>query len=282
MSFTRRDFMKTTGAGIMVCGLPCIQQAGFIEKSESPNKKSFQFAIAGYSFLKFNLDQSLSMMQRLGIYHLALKDFHLPLNSSQEEIDRTLAKMNSSGVSPYGVGPIYMKTEVEADQAFSYAKKAGVSLVIGVPNYELLPYVEKKIKAYDIRLAIHNHGPDIQLYPSVDDIWNNIKSRDQRMGICMDIGHTTRLGLDPVTTFLKYKDRIFDIHIWDCDKPKKKGWCVEGGRGIIDFPRFFKALKKADYRGTCSLEYAKDMTDPLPGMAESFGYFNGVLAGLNV
>lgn len=280
MTYSRRNFMKTAGAGIIACSLPSVLHAETLAGSTSPKVESFRLAMAGYSFLKFKLDQTLAMIQRIGVHYLAIKDFHLPLDSSQEVIDQTLAKMKAASVAPYGVGPIYIKTEVEADCAFAYAKKVGVPLIVGVPNYELLPYVEKKVKEYDIRLAIHNHGPDIELYPSVDNIWDNIKNLDPRMGICMDIGHTTRLGRDPTTAFVRYKERIFDIHVWDADKPEKKGWCVEAGRGIIDFPKFFKALRKAKYTGTCSLEYAKDMTDPLPGIAESIGYFNGVLAAL--
>lgn len=280
MNFTRRTFIKTAGAGVVASGLPAFASGSHISDYPAP-VDSFKLAIAGYTFAKFDLDKSLVMMKRVGVTLLGVKDFHLPLNSTQEIIDQTLAKMKSFGVEPYGVGPIYMKTEAAVDQAFSYAKMVGVNLIIGVPDAPLLPYVEKKVKEYNFRLAIHNHGPDLPIYPSAEDIWKEIKNLDPRIGFCLDIAHTVRLGLDPIETFNKFKDRIYDFHVWDVDKPEKAGWCVESGRGIIDFPKFFKTLRDAKYSGTCSLEYGKDMADPLPGIAESIGYFHGVLAALN-
>lgn len=277
---SRRTFIKASGTGVIASALPVFASGSPI--SENPaSADNFKLAIAGYTFAKFDLDKSLEMMKRVGVNLLGVKDFHIPLNSTQETIDQTLVKMKSFGVEPYGVGPIYMKTEASVDQAFTYAKMVGVKLIIGVPDAPLLPYVEKKVKEYDFRLAIHNHGPDLPIYPSAEDIWKEIKDLDPRIGFCLDIAHTVRLGLDPIVTFLKFKDRIFDFHVWDVDKPEKAGWCVEAGRGIIDFPKFFKTLRDVKFSGTCSLEYGKDMSDPLSGIAESIGYFRGVLAGLN-
>jgi len=278
MKCTRRNFVKTAGAGVIAAGLPA---SVLSSDAGTPvgTSGSFRLAVAGYTFAKFNLDKSLEMMKRVGMTLLGVKDFHLPLNSSKEVIDQTLKKMKSYGVEPYGVGPIYMKSEAAVDQAFAYAKLVGVKLIIGVPDIQFLPYADKKVREYDFRLAIHNHGPDLPLYSSAEDIWKEIKNLDTRIGFCLDIAHTARLGLDPIETYVKFKDRIYDFHIWDVDKPEKAGWCVEAGRGIIDFPKFFRTLKKHNYNGTCSLEYGKDMNDPLAGIAESIGYFKGVLAG---
>ncbi|MFO7620054.1 MAG: sugar phosphate isomerase/epimerase [Bacteroidales bacterium] len=280
MTLTRRTFIRTTGAGIVAAGLPLAAVTGSSAASSGSNLP-FRLAIAGYSFAKIPLDQSLEMMKRVGVSYLGVKDFHLPLDSTQEVIDHTLAKMRSFGVEPYGVGPIYMRSEAAVDQAFAYAKKVGVSLLVGVPDVPLLPYVEKKVKEYNMRLAIHNHGPDLPLYPGAEDVWKEIKDLDPRIGFCLDIAHSIRLGQDPYEDTVRYRDRIYDFHIWDVDKPEKAGWCVEAGRGIIDFPKFFRILREINYTGTCSLEYGKDMNDPLPGIAESIGYFRGVIAGLD-
>lgn len=279
MKLTRRNFVRTAGTGLIATSLPSIAY-GSSDSSTSPVNDAFRLAIAGYSFARLSLDQSLEIMKKVGISLLGVKDFHLPLDSTKDVIDQTLTKMKSYGVEPYGVGPIYMKSEAAVDQAFAYAKLVGVKLIIGVPDIKFLPYVEKKVKEYGFRFAIHNHGPDLPLYSSAEDIWKEIRDLDPRIGFCLDIAHTKRLGLDPVETYIKYKDRMYDFHIWDVDKPEKAGWCVEAGRGIIDFPEFFKVLRENGYSGTCSLEYGKDMNDPLEGIAESIGYFHGVLAGL--
>lgn len=202
----------------------------------------------------------------------------MPMNSTREQINEVLAKFKAGGINVYTVGVIYMKTQEAVDQAFEYAKMAGVKLIIGAPNYDLLPYVEKKIKAYDFRLAIHNHGPDNPLYPNATDIWDHIKDLDPRIGICIDIGHTTRDGQDPSVDIEKYKTRIYDIHIKDVTKAAKDGTTVEMGRGIINIPKVIATLRKIKYTGSCSLEFEKDMKDSLPGIAESIGYWKGVLA----
>jgi sugar phosphate isomerase/epimerase len=217
-------------------------------------------------------------MKRIGVTNLSLKDFHMPVNSTQEQINAVMEQFKNAGINVYTVGVVYMKTRESVDQAFEYAKMAGVKMIVGAPDYELLPYVEKKIKTYDFKLAIHNHGPDNSLYPNATDIWNHIKDIDRRIGICIDIGHTIRDGQDPSVDILRYSSRIYDMHIKDVDKASKEGITVEMGRGIINIPEVVAALRKIKYSGNCSLEFEKDMKDPLAGIAESIGYFKGVMA----
>jgi len=170
-----------------------------------------------------------------------------------------------------------MRSETEIDNAFEYAKRAGVKLVVSVPNYDLLKYVDKKVKEYNFHYAIHIHGPDIKEYPNAKDVWDNVKHLDPRIGMCLDIGHDARDGCDPVEDLKKYASRVFDIHIKDVTSANRDGKCCEMGRGIIDIPAFVKMLRKVKYAGACSLEYEKDMRDPLAGIAESIGYFKGVM-----
>lgn len=239
--------------------------------------EKFKVGMAGYTFVKFDLSKTLETLKKADVNYLCIKDFHLPLASTDEEISAFHAKLKASNVTGYAVGPIYMKTQEEVDRAFAYAKRVGVKLVVGVPNYELLPYVDKKVKEYGFKYAIHLHGPDLPLYPDADDVWNNVKDLDPRIGMCLDIGHNTRNGKDPVADLKKYHTRVFDIHIKDVTGATKQGYSVEIGRGIIDFPAFVKMLREVGYTGVCSLEHEKDMTDPFMGIAESIGYFRGVI-----
>jgi inosose dehydratase len=211
------------------------------------------------------------------VHYLTIKDFQLPFNSSVEQIAAFKEKLKAKGVTGYAVGPIYMKPEAEVDRAFEYAKKVGVNLMIGVPEYKLLSYVNIKIKEYDIKLAIHIHGPDIALYPDAADVWNHVKDLDPGMGMCLDIGHDTRAGKDPVADLEQYQSRVFDIHLKDVTGNTKLGYSVEVGRGIIDFPAFVKMLRKVGYTGVLDLEHEKDMDNPFMGIAEDIGYFRGVI-----
>ena len=245
------------------------------DKIIPPKKDSFSLGMAGYTFKKFDLETSLNVMKRLDVRFLCVKDFHLPFSSTAEDIVSFRAKCNSYGVTPYAVGPIYMKSKQEIDAAFSYAQRVGVKMMVGVPNYELLKYVEEKVKESDIRYAIHLHGPDMELYPDATDVWEHTKDLDSRIGMCLDIGHDFRNGCDPIQDLIKYHSRVFDIHIKDVTDSSKKGVGIELGRGKIDFVSLIKTLRQLNYQGVCSLEYEKDMNDPFLGIAESIGYFKG-------
>jgi inosose dehydratase len=259
--------------------------SGMAQQQERPGPQlppetgeKFRLGMAGYSFVRLNsLDKSLDILKRCDVHYLCIKDFHLPLNSTDEQIAAFHAKLKENGVTGYAVGPIYMRSETEIDKAFEYAKHVGVKLIVGVPNYELLPYVDKKVKEYDFHYAIHLHGPDIATYPDAEDVWNHVKDLDPRIGMCLDIGHDTRNGKDPVADLKKYQSRVFDIHIKDVTGRTKLGYSLEIGRGVIDFPAFVKMLRKVGYTGVCSLEHEKDMNDPYMGIAESIGYFRGVI-----
>jgi sugar phosphate isomerase/epimerase len=275
---SRRKFLKLAGTGVLAAGTTSLYGFSPVPVSEDKVVNTFTLGMAGFTFLQFTVEKTIEMMKRIGVTNLSLKDFHMPMNSTQEQINEVLGKFKSAGINVYTVGVIYMKTIESVDQAFEYAKMAGVKMIVGAPNYDLLPYVEKKIKTYDFKIAIHNHGPDNPLYPNATDIWNHIKDLDARIGICIDIGHTTRDGQDPSVDIEKYKSRIYDIHIKDVDKAAKEGKTIEMGRGIINIPKVVATLRKIKYSGSCSLEFEKDMNDPLAGIAESIGYFRGVMA----
>lgn len=240
--------------------------------------EKFKVGMAGYTFVNFDLDKTLETMKRCDVHYLCIKDFHLPFKSTDEEIAAFHAKLESKGVTGYAVGPIYMNSEQEVDNAFAYAKRVGVKLIVGVPKVELLPYVDKKVKEYDFNYAIHLHGPDMALFPDADDVWNHVKDLDPRIGMCLDIGHDRRNGKDPVADLKKYHKRVFDVHIKDVTGASKSGYSVEIGRGILDIPGFVKMLREVGYTGVCSLEHERDMKDPFLGIAESIGYFRGVIA----
>lgn len=268
----RRTFIKCSLAAVgtlSFSSLPAIARPS----ASLPLK----LGVAGYSFVNFKLPESLAMMKRMDIHYLCIKDFHLPFSSSKEEIADFHAKLKEANVKGYAVGPIYMnKFRDEIDRAFEYAKKVGVDLIVGIPNKEDLEYISKKTDEYQIRYAIHNHGPEDKLYPNATVIYDLVKNLSPRMGMCFDMGHNARDGQDSVKDLERYSKRIFDIHLKNITAASADGKTTELSRGVIPIPRFVKTLKKIEYTGVCSLEFEKDMNDPLAGLAESAGYFRGV------
>lgn len=269
---------------LVVIGLLAITSYVSTAQDQRPGQRmppeigeKFKVGMAGFTFAKFDIDKTLATMKRADVHYLCIKDFHLSMTSTDEQIAQFQAKLKANGVTGYAVGPIYMKSEADIDKAFAYAQRVGVKLIVGVPNYDLLPYVDKKVKEYGFNYAIHLHGPDIATYPDAEDVWNHVKDLDPRIGMCLDIGHDTRNGKDPVADLKKYHSRVFDIHIKDVTGTTKLGYSLEVGRGVINFPAFVKMLRKVGYTGVCSLEHEKDMADPFMGIAESIGYFRGVV-----
>lgn len=278
MSITRNHFLKLLGLSATAS---LTSTAGFASMSgraarQTKRDVDLKVGLASYTLRKFNLDEVISISKRLGLHSIALKSMHMPLESSAEEIRQLADKVKGAGLNLYGAGVIYMKTKQEVDTAFHYASNAGLEMIVGVPNHDLLPQVNDLVKKHNIKLAIHNHGPGDDLYASPDDVYAKIKGLDKRIGLCIDVGHVVRIGQDPVPMLEKYKDRLYDMHLKDVDKAETKGSSVEIGRGIIDIPMVIKTLKKIDYQGCMALEYEKDGDDPVPGLAESVGYVRAV------
>lgn len=279
MNKSRRTFFKQGLAGSLLLATTGIAKAGFTEPVISQPAKAvnpFHLGMAGYSFLKFDLETTLKTLQRLDIHYLCIKDFHLPYDCTDEQIKELHAQCAAYDVTGYAVGPVNMKTEAEIDHAFEYARRVGVKTMVGVPTYELLPYVEKKVKEYVFFYAIHLHGPSLPVFPDATDVWEHTKNLDPRIGMCLDIGHNLRNGCDPVADLKKYHSRVFDMHIKDVTEASKAGHTVEIGRGKIDFPALVRMMREVNYTGMCSLEFEKDRDDPFLGIAESIGYFRAV------
>lgn len=287
----RRTFLRSSLAGAALLAAPLRSFSASPSKEgnttikDTPSDEAFfHLGMAGYTFNKFDLDTTLAFMRRIDVHYLCIKDFHLPLDADAETISNFKAKLAAANVVGYAVGPIYMKDVAMVDKAFSYAQRVGVDLIVGVPgswgetspNYAVLDRVEQKVRETNIRYAIHLHGPDMALYPDATSIWNDVRNRDERLGMCLDIGHNLRYGSDSIRDLKRYSKRVFDIHLKDVTAPTKEGHAIELGRGIIDFPLFVKTLRKVDYKGSVSLEYEKDMSDPFVGIAESVGYFKAV------
>ncbi|HTE24140.1 sugar phosphate isomerase/epimerase family protein [Flavitalea sp.] len=277
---SRRNFIKLAGVGALATGMPFSSNATGTSNSSAKTPELFGLGVVGFSFTDYknDIDKTIEVVKGIRVTNVALKDFQLPYNSSQEQIDQVMGKFKAAGISVTALGVIYMRTEKEIDDAFEYTKKTGVKMIVGVPKYELLPYVEKKAKQYNIPVAIHNHGPEDLLFPDIDSTYDKIKNMDKILGICMDIGHTFRCGHDPAAMFLKYHDRIYDVHFKDVDAPTREGKAVNNGWGKIDFVAFVKALRKTKYSGMCGLENRQK--DPAMALAESMGHFRGILAAV--
>ncbi len=292
---TRRKFFQFAGMGVASASIvggvdSCAKsEQSATEKPVNEMRKTEQIThtdgykrlnlgMASYTLRKINLEETLAMTKRLGLDRIAFKSFHLPLDSTEKQIRSVAELVKAARLDLYGCGVVYMNDESEVHRAFDYAKTAGMKIIIGVPEHNLLDLVNRKVQEYDIKLAIHNHGPGDERYPSPESAYEKVKDLDPRMGLCIDIGHAKRIGIDPSEAAEMFSDRLHDVHIKDVSAASKQGTTVEIGRGVIDIPKFLRTLLKINYTGTVALEFEKDPDDPLPGSAESIGYLKGVLS----
>jgi len=256
-------------------------------------KVKFKFGMAGYSCHRLSLDETLKLMQKLDMHYLCIKDFHLPIKSTQAEIDAFKQKCADFGVTSYGVGPIYMPTNDDCKRAFDYAKAIGVKTVVAVPNEQKgkkrvhsrarCEYLSGLCAEYDMKVAIHNHGPDMpDCYPTGESSFNMVKDLDPRMGLCLDIGHDYRAKANPADSVRRFHTRLFDMHVKNI-LLKPKYHAVPMPRGEMDLWEVVKALVDVGYTGCCSLEY-----ESFPGkgvkpgikeldVAECVGYFKALM-----
>jgi sugar phosphate isomerase/epimerase len=283
----RRRFLQVSllgSAAIAGGAIPAAFGGETIGAEEKKERKPFgglKVGVASYSLRKFSLDKAIEMTRRLGVKYITLKDMHLPLTSSTEQRREAAKKIEDAGLALMGGGVISLKNdEGEIRRAFEYAKDAGMPTVVCMPQRDALDAVEKIAKEFDIRAAIHNHGPGDKNFPSPTDAWNAVKDRDGHLGLCIDVGHTARIGEDPAEAIRKYAGRLYDLHIKDVTAAKPKGETTAMGRGVIDLVAVVKALLEIDFSHHVALEYEAQPDDPLPGMAESFGYLRGVLAAM--
>jgi len=278
----RREFLKSGAWGMMAASFDAGNRGPVHFDNKDAGAKAIRFGLglASYSLREFSLDQTIDMTKRLALGRIVLKSMHLPLESPEADIAVAARKVRAAGLDLYGCGVVYMTNEAEVDQGFRYAKAAGLRMIIGVPNPELLALVEKKVKEFDIALAIHNHGPEDKLYPTPASAYERITKLDSRIGLCIDIGHAMRAGVDPSEAAQKCSDRLLDFHVKDVTSATKEGDTIEMGRGVIEIPNFVRTIIKLGFAGTLAFEFEKDGSDPLPGLAESVGYLRGVLAAL--
>ncbi len=294
---TRRGFFAASSLALLAAGCKSADVAAGSSGSAGGRVK-FRFGMAGYSCYRLTADETLALLKRLDVHYLCIKDFHLPFAATDRDIAAFRQKCADHGVTGYGLGPVYMDSLDQAKRTFEFARRVGVKTVVGVP-YEMRELGGKKVRfesrslcerisglcaEYDIRYAIHNHGPDTPyLFPTGEKSWNMVRDLDPRMGLCLDIGHDFRAKANPADSIRRFRSRIYDMHVKNVLFDPVKNLAVPMPRGGIDMWEVVRALVEVGYDGCCSLEYESFPDKGVkPGIretevAESVGYFKGLM-----
>lgn len=268
---TRRQFLGAAGAAALL-------RPGIA--AEKP--ADIRLGVASYSLRNFPRTQAIAMIKQLGIREVSIKEVHLLYKSTPEEMTAGRDEFDAAGLHISSGGVIYMDKGDEAaiKVYFDYAKSCGMPMIIAGATPQTLPIIEKLAKQYNIRIAVHNHGPEDKVFPNPQAALKLMGNMDPRIGVCIDVGHTVRTGVDLIETIRAAGDRLLDVHVKDLrDLKDAKSQCPVGD-GAMPIVNMFKELMKMKYRGLVALEYEIDAANPLPGMQKSFDYMRGVLTKL--
>jgi len=280
--FSRRNFLLTSAMTAAAATLPA-SAASAQQPTADSSTGPIHLGLASYTFRNFTREQMIGYMKQLNVYDLNAKDAkdHLPMDPTAEA--QAVADYKANGIRLHAAGAIYFQKATDDDirSKFEYLKRANIPVMVaGDPSPDNLPRIEKFVKEYDIRLAIHNHGPEDKLWPSPLDVLKDIKGMDHRIGCCIDVGHTERAGTDVVEAIHAVGPRLFNMHMKDLTDFHAKESQVAVGDGKMPIRRIFEALIKIRYPGFVDLEYEIHGDDPMPGVTKSFAYMRGVLAGM--
>ena len=278
---SRRGFLRTFVVG--AAGLAWPPKAIAEEQDGKKENASVRLGVASYSLRNLSRADAIRAINDLRTPYVNVKSFHLPYECTPEEFAAGRREFAEAGLQIVGGGTITLQKDDDDDirSYFEYAKHCGMPLMVIAPTPATLPRIERFVREYGIQVAVHNHGPEDPYFPGPQDVIPVVRDMDPRVGACLDVGHTTRTGIDIVEAMAISGDRLLDLHIKDLrDLNVKESQCIVG-EGAMPIRRIFEQLDKMKYPGYVNLEYEIDANNPLPGMKQSFAYMRGVLAGLS-
>ena len=266
---TRREMLTTAALGTAALGLP-----GWAREEK------IRLGVASYSLRKFKRPQAIEMIKACGVSYVNIKSFHLDYKLSPEELAAGRKEFDDAGLRVVGSGNNNIGKEADIAPLFEYAKHARFNLLVIAPKAELLPAVEAAVKRTGIAVAIHNHGPEDKIFPAPSDALKLIKDMDPRVGLCVDVGHTTRTGKDVVQEIADAGARVLDLHMKDLKDLMNKNTQCPVGEGKMPVKEIFAQLLKQGFKGCANLEYEIDADNPLPGMQKSFEFMRRAAAAV--
>jgi sugar phosphate isomerase/epimerase len=242
----------------------------------------FKLGVASYSLREYSRALAIRCIQELRTPYVSVKEFHLPYRSSPEELTSGRKEFERAGLRIMSGGNVALAKDDPDDirRYFEYARMCGMPMMVCAPTHRNLATVERFVMEYNIRIAIHNHGPEDKQFPTPQSVLEVVGNMDPRCGLCIDAGHTARAGANVLESIAEAGSRLFDMHIKDLRTFEPHAVQCEVGEGIMPITGIFKQLQKIGYQGCVNLEYEINADNPLPGMKVSFSYMRGVLAGL--
>ncbi len=270
-SLSRRRFVALSaaaGAGATWFDAPRILAAANLADAHDAFG-GFPVGVQSYSLRNFNTEETIRHLHGMGVHFAEFYSKHLDTKADDAKIAEVQGLLKAAGIKLAGHGVHGFTKDHEANKRlFEFAKKIGVKVITANPEPDSFDSLEKLVAEYDIRIAIHNHGPGA-LFDKLDSVTSAVKGRDKRIGACVDCGHYLRSGEDPVKCVLTLGERVYGVHIKDekeTNTPKSANVVI--GKGHLDVVGLFKALRQIKFPadGSLALEYEANPQNPIDDM----------------
>ncbi len=230
----------------------------------------FDMGMQSYTLRSFTVEEALVEINKLGLTSVELFNAHFKATSSDADIEAMKSRTRSLGIKMMGHGVNPFGRDHQANRRwFVFAKKAGIKNISADPSEDAFDSLDRLCEEFQIRIAIHNHGPGAR-YDKISDVLNAVRGHHPLIGACADLGHYIRSGEDPVRAINLFEGRLYGIHLKDFAEQKAKTQGVILGQGHLDLVGVFRALRKVNFPpdGCLSLEYEENPKNPLPDVKQ--------------
>jgi sugar phosphate isomerase/epimerase len=260
---------------------------------ENPGKKAarelgWEIGFQAYTFNKFTFAEALIKADSVGLKSVeaysgqeigggieGTTDFSM----DQDTRNKLKELIASHGIKLNAYGVVSAKDSAGWKQLFEFAKDMGIGVITSEPSFKDLGLVEQLADEYGIKVAIHNH-PAPSLYWNPDTVLLAIGNRSRNLGVCADIGHWIRSGLDPIECLKKLEGRIIILHFKDLNEKSPEAYDVPWGTGVADVPAVLAELKRQGFKGLFDIEYEHNWYNNVPEIKESVENFYNMVAEL--
>ena len=255
-------------------------------KKETPARLGWEMGVQAYTFRDFTFYQSVKKVKSLGLHYIEAwpgqkigdgMDGKMDYTMSSQKKDKIRDFLQKNNVHMIAYGVLTPKTEKEWNQIFNFARDMGVKNITAEPLKNQMSYVSHMCDMYGINVAIHNH-PQPSQYWNPDTLLTAIKGQSPHIGVCADIGHWVRSGLNPLKCIKKLNGHIIELHFKDVTSHQPQAKVTVWGKGVINIPAILTELHQQNFKGLFSIEYESDPNNNIPEIRKSLKYFDKEVA----
>lgn len=252
--------------------------------------KDWQLGVALWTFHTVNFPQSLDRVDSVGLKYIEPNTFHktgaelndsMILQLSPSGIDKLKSMMAQKGLTCESIYIVGDSTIASWKKQFDIAKQLGVRFVTTEPPLKMWDSIDSLAGVYGMKVAIHEHWKGFSHYWDPDTTLMAIKGHPN-FGVCADLGHWPKSGVNPLDAVKKLHGHILALHLKDIaayNNPKLVD--VRVGTGVVDFPAIFQELKNQGFKGPIYIE--RDSTEVggnVPSVKEEIKYYNDKVSKL--